>query len=82
MLRGFIDIFAVLKRRFPCKHHSACHTMLLSKALGKMLMKDACLEKFNQCFIINGYLIAKFVPDDSELTPNNNNGLMLNNDGA
>ena len=73
-----------LKRRFPRKHHSACHTMLLSKVLGKMLVKDACLEKFNQCLIINGYLIAKFVPDDNELVLKNN-GLMpnnVNNDGA
>ena len=39
----------------------------LSKVLGKILVKDACLEKFNQCLIIDGYLIAKVVPDDNEL---------------
>ena len=43
-------------------------------------MKDACLEKFNQCLIINGYLIAKVVPDDNELVLNNN-GLLPNNIG-
>ena len=43
----------------------------LSKALGKMLVKDAYLEKFNQCLIIDGYLIAKVVPDDNELVLNN-----------
>ena len=34
-------------------------------------MKDAYLEKFNQCLIIDGYLIAKVVPDDNELVLNN-----------
>ena len=43
-------------------------------------MKDACLEKFNQCLIIDGYLIAKVVPDDNELVLNND-GLVLNNFG-
>ena len=56
-------------------------------------MKDACLEKFNQCPIINGGLIAKVVPDFKELVayidglvPNNaeqepnNNELVTNND--
>ena len=69
-----------LKRRFPRKHYSACHTMLLSKVLGKMLVKDACLENFNQCLIINGCLIAKVVPDDNELVLKNN-GLVPNNVG-
>ena len=69
-----------LKRRFPRKHHSACYTILLLKVLRKMLVKDACLEKFNQCLIINGYLIAKVVPDDNELVLNNN-GLVPNNIG-
>ena len=69
-----------LKRRFPRKHRSAYYTMLLLKVLGKMLVKDACLEKFNQCLIINGYLIAKVVPDDNELVLNNN-GLVPNNVG-
>ena len=69
-----------LKRHFPRKHYSACHTMLLSKVLGKMLVKDACLEKFNQCVIIDGYLIAKVVPDDNELVLNND-GIVLNNVG-
>ena len=45
-----------------------------------MLVKDACLEKFNQFLIINGYLIAKVVPDDKELVLNNN-GLVPNNVG-
>ena len=48
--------------------------------MGKVLVKDACLEKFNQCLIINGYLIAKVVPDDNELVLNNN-GLLPNNIG-
>ena len=52
----------------------------LSKVLGKMLVKDAYLEKFNQCLIIDGYLIAKVVPDDNELVLNND-GLVLNNVG-
>ena len=39
--------------------------MLLTKVLRKMLVKDACLEKFNQCLITNGYLRAKVVPDDN-----------------
>ena len=43
-------------------------------------MKDANLEKFNQCLIIDGYLIAKVVPDDNELVLNND-GLVLNNVG-
>ena len=43
-------------------------------------MKDACLEKFNQCPIINGGLIAKVVPDDNELVPYID-GLVPNNDG-
>ena len=45
-----------------------------------MLVKDANLEKFNQCLIIDGYLIAKVVPDDNELVLNND-GLVLNNVG-
>ena len=48
--------------------------------MGKVLVKDACLEKFNQCLIINGYLIAKVVPDDNELVLNNNIGQVPNND--
>ena len=48
--------------------------------MGKVLVKDACLEKFNQCLIMNGYLLAKVVPDDNELVLNNN-GLLPNNIG-
>ena len=69
-----------LKRRFPRKHYSACYTMLLPKVLRKMIVKDARLENFNQCLIINGYLRAKVVPDDNELMLNND-GLVPNNVG-
>ena len=54
--------------------------MLLPKVLRKMLVKDACLEKFNQCLIIKGYLRTKVVPDDNELMLNND-GLVPNNVG-
>ena len=45
-----------------------------------MLVKDACLVKFNQCLIISGCIIAKVVPDNNELVPNND-GLVPNNVG-
>ena len=54
--------------------------MLLPKVLRKMLVKDTCLEKFNQCLIIKGYLRTKVVPDDNELMLNND-GLVPNNVG-
>ena len=54
--------------------------MLLPKVLRKMIVKDACLENFNKCLIINGYLRAKVVPDDNELMLNNDE-LVLNNVG-
>ena len=50
------------------------------KVVGKSAGADACLEKFNQCPIINGCLIAKVVPNDNELVPYID-GLVPNNDG-
>ena len=50
-------------------------------------MKDACSEKFSQCLIINGCLIAKVVSTNDGLVPNNdksvpsNDGLVPNNVG-
>ena len=41
-------------------------------------MKDACLEKFYQCLMIKGCLIAKVVSDDNKLVPYND-GLVPNN---
>ena len=41
-------------------------------------MKDVFLEKFYQCLMINGCLIAKVVPDDNKLVPYND-GLVPNN---
>ena len=53
-------------------------------------MKKSCLGKLNQCLTwalgCNGCLIAKVVPDDNELVPNNggqvpnNDELVTNND--
>ena len=44
-------------------------------------MKKACLGKLNQIWALrcNGCLIAKVVPDDNELVPNNG-GQVPNND--
>ena len=41
-------------------------------------MKDACLEKFYQCLMINGCLMAKVVPNDNKLVPYSDR-LVLNN---
>ena len=78
MLCGLTDIFALLSNLRGV--FLACYTMLLPKVIRKMLVKDACLENFNQCLIINGYLRAKVVPDDNELMLNND-GLVPNNVG-
>lgn len=49
-----------LKRCLPCKHYSACTIMLLSKVFfRKVLVKDACPEKFSQYLIIKGCVITK-----------------------
>ena len=41
-------------------------------------MKDACLEKFYLCLMINGCLMAKVVPNDDKLVPYSDR-LVLNN---
>ena len=43
-------------------------------------MKDAYPEKFSQCPITKGSLIAKVEPHKNEWVPNND-GLVPNNDG-
>lgn len=69
-----------LKRCRPHTHFSACHAVLLTRYLAKVLVKGACLEKFYHCPIMSGCLTAKVTPDDIERVPNND-GLVPNNDG-
>ena len=80
-LCSFTDIFASLP---SCRSVSlAIITQLATQCsspryLGKVLVKDACPEKFSGCLIIKGCPIAKVEPHNNDWVPNND-GLVPNN---
>ena len=89
MLCSFTEIFALLSswRGVSLTSITWLATQRSSpRYLRKVLVRGACPEKFSQCLIVNGCLIAKVVPDNNELVPYidglvpNNDGLVPNND--
>ena len=83
MLYSFTDIFALLSswRGVSLPIITQLATQCSSpRYLGKLLVKDAYPEKFSQCPITRGCLIAEVEPHNNEWVPNND-GLVPNNDG-